>query len=51
MKVKYVGNYYKVRLKNGNIYTVISFENGWYKLVDELDEEGFYPSEQFEVVK
>lgn len=50
MKVKYTGNYYKVRLIKNNVYTVISSENGWYKIVDELGEEGFYPSEQFEVL-
>lgn len=50
MKVRYIGDYYKVRLIKNNIYTVISLENGWYKLLDELGEEGFYSPEQFQIV-
>ena len=47
MKVKYIGDYYKVRLKKNAIYEVISSENGWYKITDELGEIGFYSPEQF----
>lgn len=50
MKIKYIGEYYKVRLKKDAIYEVISLENGWYKIIDELGEEGFYSPEEFKVV-
>ena len=35
MKVKYNGDYYKVRLHKGTIYEVISVENGWYEIMGE----------------
>lgn len=47
MKVKYIGEYYKVRLKKNNTYEVISSKNGWYQIKDELGEIGFYPPDQF----
>lgn len=50
MKVKYIGEYYKVRLKKDTVYDVISLENGWYQITDELGEIGFYPPEEFRMV-
>ena len=47
MKIKYIGEYYKIRLKKDSIYEVISSENGWYQIIDELGERGFYPPDQF----
>lgn len=48
MKVKYIGEYYKVRLKKNTVYEVISSVNGWYQITDELGEKGFYSPDQFE---
>ena len=48
MKVKYIGEYYKVRLKKDAIYDVISSENGWYKIIDELGKKGFFPPGEFD---
>lgn len=50
MKVKYIGDYYKIRLHKGTVYDVISIEHGWYKILDELGEEGFYPPDEFEKI-
>ena len=47
MKVKYIGEYYKIRLKKNAVYEVISSENGWYQIKDELGEIGFYSPDEF----
>lgn len=51
MKVKYIGDDYKVRLHKGSVYDVLGVDNGWYVLVDELGEESGYFQDQFEVVE
>ena len=60
MKVKYVGekdisvpNSYKLFFDviPNKIYEVLSVEKGWYRIVDESDEDYLYPPEKFEVVE
>ena len=46
MKVKYNGDYYKVRLHKGNVYDVISVEN-----IGEDGDQGFFPPDDFEIVE
>ena len=33
------------------IYTVISIEGGWYRIMTELDEDYLFPPECFEVIE
>lgn len=60
LKVKYIGekdisvpNSYKIFLDviPNKIYEVLSIEKGWYRIVDESDEDYLYPPEKFEVVE
>ena len=51
MKVRYIGDYYKVTLQKDKVYEVISIENGWYQLMSELEETYFFPPDMFEIVK
>ena len=51
MKVKYVGNSYPVSLITNKVYDVLAVENGWFKLLDENEEEYLFPPTEFEVVK
>jgi hypothetical protein len=51
MKVKYVGETDSSTFKNNKIYTVISIENGWYRIVDETNEDYLYPPDKFEIVE
>lgn len=53
MKVRYTGDYYKVRFTKGEIYDVtIDPESGWYQITDETGDEGFVPAgEDFEIVE
>lgn len=60
LKVKYIGekdisvpNSYKIFLDviPNKIYEVLSVEKGWYRIVDESDEDYLYPPEKFEVVE
>jgi len=60
LKVKYIGKYekdipnsYKIFMDvlPGKVYEVLSIEDGWYRLVDESEEDYLYPPEKFEIVE
>ncbi|HET9953800.1 MAG TPA: hypothetical protein VFQ61_04835 [Polyangiaceae bacterium] len=40
-----------VSLTVGKIYSVLSIEKGWYRVVDDTDEDYLYPPSLFEVVQ
>lgn len=50
MKVKYIGKSDPVYMIHGKIYQVISVEKGWYRIVDEEEEDYLYPPELFEKI-
>lgn len=50
MKVKYIGNP-SVSLTKDKVYDVIGVESGWYRIVDNTDEDYLYPPDLFEVVE
>lgn len=50
MKVKYKGET-DVSLTNGKEYEVIDIENGWYRIVDDTDEDYLYSPENFDVIE
>lgn len=50
MKVKYI-NKSDVSLTNGKVYEVIAVERGWYRIVDDTDEDYLFSPEEFEVVE
>ena len=50
MRVKYLGKIDTVALEKDKIYNVISVENGWLRIMTELDEDYLFPPEQFEVI-
>jgi len=39
-----------ISLTRGRIYRVLAVERGWYRIVDDTDEDYLYPPELFEVV-
>lgn len=52
MKVKYIGNNSDLNFVNGQEYTVLSVERGWYRIVDPLiNEDYLFPNTLFEVVQ
>lgn len=51
MKVKFIGEDDPLALLNNKIYNVISVEKGWYRIVDETEEDYLYPPEAFEIVE
>ena len=60
LKIKYIGerdvavpNSYKIFMDviPGKIYKVLSVERGWYRIVDESEEDYLYPPENFEEVE
>lgn len=51
MKVKYIGNYYKVSLIKGKVYEVQNIEGGSYRIVDESGEDYLFPASEFEIVE
>jgi hypothetical protein len=40
-----------ISLAKGKIYEVIAVERGWYRIVDETEEDYLYPPDRFEVVE
>ena len=58
MKVEFLGNTGATTLINGKVYEVISVEQGWYRIIDEdqddddSDVPGYlYPPELFKIVE
>ena len=51
MKVKYIGETDPLYCENGKVYDVLSIENGYYRIVDETDDDYLYPPEEFEIVE
>lgn len=51
MKVKYTGESDPLSLMNDKVYEVLSIEYGYYRIVDETDDDYLYESELFEVVE
>ena len=51
MKVKFIGKNDPLGLLNGKEYDVLSIEKGWYRIVDETEEDYLFPPELFEVVE
>ena len=49
MRVRYIGRD-MVAMKYGKIYTVISVEKGWYRIMTEISEDYLFPPEAFEIV-
>lgn len=50
MKVKYIGKNL-VAMERNKIYEVISIENGWYRIMTEIDEDYLFPPKLFEIVE
>lgn len=51
MKVKYIGETDPVYMIKDKIYEVLSIEKGWYRIIDEEEEDYLYPPELFEIVE
>ena len=49
MRVKYTGPDL-VAMKTGKVYDVISIENGWYRIMTEIDEDYLFPPKVFEII-
>ena len=49
MYVRYIGEQDTVALNKDKIYSVMSIEHGWYRIMTELDEDYLFPPEIFEV--
>lgn len=49
IKVKYVGEE-TLAFEYDKIYEVMAVENGWYRIMTELDEDYIFPPECFEIV-
>lgn len=52
MKVRYIGDYYKVYLEKGKVYDAKLIDGCWYEIYDKDDQESYlYSTESFEVVE
>ena len=50
MKVKYNGET-DVSLTNGKEYEVLSVEEGWFRIVDDTDDDYLFSPDEFEVIE
>lgn len=50
MRVRYIGET-DVSLTNGKAYKVLSVESGWFRVVDDTEEDYIFPPDQFEVIE
>ena len=50
MKVKYIG-VSDVSLTKEKIYDVIAVESGWYRIVDNTEEDYLFDPKEFEIVE
>lgn len=51
MKVKYIGDYYKVFLIKNKVYDVMAIEEGAYRIMTEADVDGLFAPSNFEIVE
>lgn len=51
MKVKFIGESDPLALLKNKVYEVISTEKGWYRIIDETEEDYLYPPDVFEIVE
>ena len=51
MKVRYIKETKGGGLIHGEIYDVLSVEEGWYRIIDSSEEDYLYPPEEFEIVE
>ena len=51
MKVRYTGETKPFMLTHDKIYSVVAVEKGWYRIVDDTQEDYLYPPELFEIVE
>ena len=51
MRVKYIGESENRVLTNGKIYDVVGIEKGWYRVVDDSNEDYLYPPQIFEIIE
>lgn len=51
MKIRWKGKTEFLVLTQNKIYSVLSVEKGWYRIVDDSGEDYLYPPENFEIVE
>ena len=51
MKVRWLGPTDFLVLTHNKIYTVLSVEKGWYRIVDDSGEDYLYPPQMFETIE
>lgn len=52
MKVKYIGNKGStLSVMKNKVYECLGMEKGWYRIIDETDEDYLYPPDDFVVVE
>ncbi|MDO4662435.1 MAG: hypothetical protein Q4B36_04885 [Tissierellia bacterium] len=51
MKAKYLGNSEGISLTKDKIYEVLSFENGFIRIIDDTGEDYLYDPEKFAIIE
>ena len=51
MKVRFIGKDDPLDLRHGKEYDVLAIERGWYRIVDETNEDYLFPPQLFEIIE
>ena len=51
MKVRYTKEMTSISLTKNKVYDVLSIEKGWYRILDDTEEDYLYPPDVFEIVE
>ncbi|WP_157784183.1 hypothetical protein [Treponema primitia] len=51
LKVRFLGKSTPMTLTHGRIYDVLDIERGWYRIIDETDEDYLYGKDCFEIIE
>lgn len=51
MKIRYMGETSFLELTHDKIYDLLSIEKGWFRVVDDSDDDYLYPPELFEIIE
>jgi len=51
MRVRFLGKTERLVLTHGKVYEVLSVEKGWYRIVDDSNDDYLYPPGWFEIIE
>lgn len=51
MKVQFVHREHGEIVERGNVYEVLSTDEGWYRIQDDMGDKSYYPASMFDIIE